>query len=326
MASTTMSGIYSVLDDERINARADFFTGLGQGVDGSWASLVGTVIPSMSETENYNWLGTVPQLRAWTGEALGKELPNYSHTITNVDYESTLRIQKGDIRRDKTGQIRQRVADLGRRAGTHWESLVSTLINNGQATTGSGAAYDSQAFFDTDHNDNAQGNQTNDLTSTEVPSANVGTATAPTAAEMANIIAETIAYMYGFTDDQGEPALGGMKNFVVMGGSAAVNGAVVQAIGSSLLSSGSTNPLSAFSGGMGVSIQPVFNSRISDTNGVYVFATDGDIGPFILQEEVPLSVAEDDPGPRSKDFYVIASATRAAGYGLWQRAALVTMS
>lgn len=325
--ATPSGGVYSVLDDERINGRADFFTGLGMGIDGSWAPQVGSLIPSNSETENYNWLGTVPQLQAWEGEAMGKELAQYSYTLTNVPYEATLRINKDDLRRDKTGQIRTRMTNLGFRAGTHWESLVSTLILNGEATT-NGAAYDSQAFFDTDHAESGS-NQTNDLTATEVPSANVTTAAAPTSSEMANVIVEAISHMQGLKDDQGEPVNGNANNWVIMGGTAALASAIHKAIGSELLDSGNSNPLMAFTRDTNVRVQGIHNPRLSaNTTKVYLFNTDstGDIGPFILQDEVGVGVVEDDPGPRSKNLYVMASATRAAGYGLWQKAALVTLS
>ena len=118
-------------------------------------------------------------------------------------------------------------------------------------------------------------------------------------------------------------------NWLVMVGTVPMAAAAHLAIGSNLLSSGSTNPLAAFTQSNGSAVRVVHNPRISaNTDNVYIFNTDtvGQMGPFILQDEVPVGIEEDDPGPRSKELYVIASAVRAAGYGLWQKAATCTLT
>lgn len=322
-------GIYSVLDDERINARADFFAGLGEGVDGSWASMVGTIVPSDSATENYNWLGTVPQLSVWEGEALLQQLPNYSATLTNQEYIAALGIGKKDIDRDKTGQIRTRVAGLGRRAAKHWESLVSTLIINSETASGtdiSGKAYDGQAFFDTDHSytgSNFTTNQSNDLSGGVW---NVATATAPTADEAAACVLDMVGGFYALKDDQGEPINGDARSFQIQVGTVALWSPFSQAVGLQNLASGASNPVAGLTS-RGISIEVVLNPRLSaKTTKVYGFRTDGDIKPFILQDEDPVTVEEEDPGITSKEIVVASKATRAAGYGLWQGAMLGTLS
>lgn len=323
------SGVYSVLDDERINGRADFFAGLGMGMDGTWATSVGSVVPSNSETENYNWLGTVPQLSVWEGEALKQQLPNYSATLTNVEYIAALGVNKNDIRRDKTGQIGQRMRGLGRRAATHWESLVSTLILAAESASGSdisGQAYDGQAFFDTDHSytgSNYTTNQSNDLSGGVW---NVATATAPTADEAAQCVLDMVGNFYALKDDQGEPINGDARNFQIQVGTVALWSPFSQAVGLQNLSSGASNPVSGLSQ-QGINIDVVLNPRLSaSTTKVYGFRTDGDIKPFILQDEVGLSVEEDAGTVTDKEVTIAATATRAAGFGLWQGAMLGTLS
>ena len=326
--------IYSVLDDERINARADFFASLGSRIESSWTSSVGSLITSASETENYNWIGTAPQLAAWEGEALLQELPNYSATLTNVEYLSGLKVDKADIRRDKTGQIRTRIANLGERAGKHWDTLVSDLILNGEtAASGSGIAgqaFDGQAFFDTDHSYTGSAyttNQDNDLVAGTLAALNVATATAPTSDEMADIIVGMIGTLQTFKDDQGEPINDDASSFLVMSGTAAINAAVVAAIGLQTLAQGASNPLAGYAGTGGLNLTAVLNPRLSaQTTSVYLFRTDGATRPFILQDEVPVNVYENDPGPTTRHLEVTAQATRAAGYGLWQHAVLGVMS
>jgi phage major head subunit gpT-like protein len=320
-------GVYRVLDDERINARADFFRGLGEGIDGSWAGMVGTIVPSDSATENYNWLGTSPQLSVWEGEALLQELPNYSATLTNIEYAAFLGIGKKDLDRDKTGQIRTRVAGLGRRAAKHWESLVSDLIIASETAAGtdiSGKAYDGQAFFDTDHSytgSNYTTNQSNDLSGGVW---DVTTATAPTATEAADCVVDAIGNIYSLKDDQGEPINGDARNFTIMVGTSALWAPFQKAVSLNNLASGADNPVAALGG---LSINVVLNPRLSaKTTKVYVFRTDGDIKPFILQDEDPVTVEEEDPGIKHKEIIVASKATRAAGFGMWQGAMVGTLS
>ena len=182
---------------------ADFYPRLEAAMETIWAPRVSIEIPSDRETEEYNWLGQVPVMREWVGERQEETLNKYSLTIRNFPYEATLPISLADLDRDKTGQLRQRVSDLALRTATHWNELLATFIDNGEAGT-SALAYDGQFFFDTDHNESGT-NQSNDLTSTEVPAANVADANAPTATEAANITTETVGHMMSLTDDKGEP-------------------------------------------------------------------------------------------------------------------------
>jgi hypothetical protein len=71
----------------------------------------------------------------------------------------------------------------------------------------------------------------------------VTTTTAPTATEWANTLLQTIGYMYGYVDDQGDPINGDARNFVVMVGTASLYAGLVQAIGlNSLASAVRTTP------------------------------------------------------------------------------------
>ena len=335
MSATSGVGIYRVLDDERINARADFFRGLGEGIDEGYAQSIGTLIESDSETEDYRWLGTSPMMSEWKGEALGQQLPNYAAFLRNKEYEATLQIQKADIRRDKTGQIRTRIAGLGNKAGRHWDDLVQTLIANSETAGGandgdlkdiSGRAFDNQAFFDTDHSytgSNYTSNQSNDLSSGVW---DVATATAPTPDEMAKCILEAVGTIHSFRDDQGDPINGGVRRFTVVAGTVQIQAAALQAIGLENLTSGASNPLRGLDG-KGITFDVVLEPRLSaKTTKLYVFGSGGDINPFILQDEVPVTVEEEDPGITKKYIYAMASASRAAGYGLWQKAVLGTFS
>lgn len=324
-----MSTIYSVLDDERINARADFFREYGIGVDGSWASSVGSIIASDSEVENYNWIGSSPQMGVWQGAAKLQQLPNYSATLTNLDYAAFLSIDKGDLRRDKTGQIRTRIGALGTRAATHWEDLASDLLIASETAAGtdiSGKSFTGQAHFDTDHSftgSNYTTNQSNDLSAGVW---NVATATAPTPDEAAKCVLDAIGSLYALKDDQGKPANGNAKSFTIMVGTAALWAPFKSAVGLDYLTSGASNPVMGLKTN-GITIDVILNPRLSaKTTKVYVMRNDGDIKSLILQDEVGVSVEEEDPGITSKEIVVASKAVRAAGYGLFTSAVLGTLS
>lgn len=298
-------------------------------IDGSWAGQLATRIDTDKETETYRWLGAAPPLREWLGYRLYQALGRYTMSITNSKYEASLRFDLDDIRRTvKSGnQIPVVLAEMAAKAAKHPEQLLTTLITNGDTTT-SGLAYDGQQFFDTDHSEGNSGTQKNDLTATEVPAADVTTATAPTATEWANTLLQTIGYLYSLVDDQGDPINGDARNFVVMVGTTALYAGLVQAINLNALASGADNPLKAMSG---ISVTPILNPRrAAATSEFDIFRTDGNVRPFIHQVEVPLitqmvgSGSETEFEEDAHKFGV--KVVEGAGYGYWQHAAEVTFS
>lgn len=312
-------GLYSTLDSRDIVA--DFYPRLEAEMENIWAAKISLTVPSDTETENYKWLGQVPALREWVGGRHEVPLNKYSMTLSNVEYEATLPIDVADLRRDKTGQLRVRVGDLARRTATHWNSLESTLISNGTAGN-SGLCYDGQYFFDTDH-DESGSNQSNDLTSSEVPASDVTTTAAPTATEAANIIVQTIGHIRTLTDDAGEPINQDAKRFMIMCTKGAIWAAFQNAVFQDNLGSNTvTNPVRGIQRD-GYSFEVVLNSRITAADAIYMFAMDGNL-PFVMQEEVPVSTQLIGEGSeeefKNKRHLFGVSATRAAGYAWWQSA------
>ncbi len=95
------------------------------------------------------------------------------------------------------------------------------------------------------------------------------------------------------------------------------------------LAQGFNNPLVAASN---YRVAPVCNVRLDSswTAQFAVFRTDGNVKPFILQEEVPIQVDAIAEGSElefneHKHHYGIW-ASRNVGYGYWQHAVLVTMA
>lgn len=307
-----------------------FYRRLEGAFDASWASLLGMLFPSNQASETYNWLGQVPQMREWGTGRLIKQLRSDGLTIVNKVFEATLRIDIDDKRRDKTGQINARIDELARRAAQHWETLLSTLIANGDGNT-SGLAYDGQFFFDTDHSEGASGTLLNDLAAAQVASLNVGTATAPSPAEMAQAVADVIGYMLGWLDDQGEPINGDARSFAVMCPTATIwSAALAAATKPTVLTAvgvSTPNPLDT----AGLSVKAIYNPRLAaNTTNFWVFRTDGTIRPFILQEEEGVKMDAIAEGSEleinSRQHQYGVTALRNAGYGMWQSAAQCTLS
>lgn len=305
-----------------------FYEALQQATGSSWLARLVMEFSSDQESETYKWLGMSPSMREWIGGRNPKGLRENGLTITNKTFEATLQILVDDLRRDKTGQIMLRIQEMADRVAAHPMSLISTLVNNGGGNT-NGLAYDGQYFFDTDHAEGASGTQKNALTSSEVGALNVGSATAPTANEMADCILGVLAYFYTYKDDQGEPINELAKQFVVMV-TPAMWGAAQAAVSSNLLNTGSggrDNPLLKMPG---ISIDVVSNARITATDKFYMFRTDGRAKPFILQNEESVSISAIAEGSehefKNNEHLYGVKAIRNVGYGMWQQAIQATLS
>jgi phage major head subunit gpT-like protein len=319
---------YSVLDSRDLVA--DFYPRLEAAMESIWAPLVAAELSSDRGTEEYAWLGQVPAMRKWVGGRAEEFLNKYTLSIQNFPYEATLPISIDDLRRDKTTQIRQRISDLAVRTATHWNSLLGTLIANGEAGT-SGLAYDGQFFFDTDHNESGT-NQTNDLTATEVPASDVATASTLTTTEAANIITQTLAHMMSLTDDKGEPINAQPTNVVILCTKVGHYNGLKTALGLNNLGTGSgnNNPVLAWSDfAIRVEYVPV---RVTAADKLYFFFGNPGMGttPLIRQNEVSVQTtligagSEEEFKNRRHLFGV--EAVRGVGYGMWQKAALVTLT
>jgi phage major head subunit gpT-like protein len=305
-----------------------FYQTLEAVLGASWASRVGMLFNSNQGSEEYEWLGMSPALREWIDGRQAKGLRSVGYTIVNKIFEATLAILVDDLRRDKTGQIMVRIDEMAARAVTHWEALLSALILVGDSTT----CYDGQYFFDTDHSELDSGTQINLVTASQVSALNVGTATAPTAAEMAECLMGVLAYFYTYLDDQGEPINGDARNFLVMV-PVPLWAPTVTAVSANLLNKAAgslDNPMQGLFK-QGINVDIVANPRLSSwTDKFAIFRTDGRAKPFILQEEEGLSVSavaegSEEEFKNNRHLYGI-KAIRNVGFGLWQHAIRATLS
>ncbi len=290
----------------------------------SWISKVGMLFPSDQESETYKWLGFTPALREWIGGRQAKGLRENGITIENKKFEATLELDVDDLRRDKTGQIQVRIDELADRVNEHWSKLLSTLIINAESQV----CYDGQYFFDTDHEEGDSGSQKNDLAAGDYGELNVAVAANPTANELADVILKMIQHMYSIKDDQGEPMNALARDFLVMV-PVGMWGNALQAVRSKLLNAGTgarENPLNNAE----VTINVTANPRLTWTDKLAIYRTDGRAKPFILQEEEAIkmsAIAEgsEEEFKNNRHLYGVKT-IRNVGYGYWQHAILATLS
>jgi len=305
-----------------------FYAALEQYIAADWIGAASMYFDSNQESETYKWLGQSPVMREWLGGRKAVGLRENGITVVNKKYEATMEIPVDWMRRDKTGQILVRIAEMARRAGSHWGSLLSTLITNGTGAT-SGLCYDGQYFFDSDHSEGDSGTQLNLLTSTQVAALDVTTAAAPTPVEAAKAILGVIGYMLAYKDDQGEPMNSDARDFLVMT-SPVLWQFLAPAVYNTSVNSGEDNPLRSLQANSDFRVRVVANPRLAYTTQFVTLRADAPAAPFIRQEEEGLSVkaiAEGSELEFTEDVHQYGiKALRNVAYGYWQYASHSTLS
>jgi len=283
--------------------KSEFFDRFGQ-VTTYWQDLT-TPVKSTTKTENYAFLGTVPQVREWGTGRLAKGLRSESYSVENQKYEATLEVDRDELSDDQTGQIRIRINELAARAATHKDFLLTQLMING-ATAGFNS-YDGVTYFNASHVSGDSGAQSNILTPAAVDTAN------PTIAEFQTALKDGIARILGFKDDQGEPMANTAAGLVAivpatmyMTALEAINTTIVQSVKNIL------------EGAARVITFP----RLTDASKWYLCKTDESVRPFIFQDREPLEFNAIEAGSeeefkREKYLYGVR-ARYAMTYGYWQ--------
>lgn len=300
----------------------NFYQRLEVATAASWVEAISMYFNSDQESETYKWLGQTPAMREWVGSRKAKGFHENGLTIENLKFEATLEIPVDWMRRDKTGQIMVRVNELADRTVTHWQSLLSALIANGE----SGVCYDGQFFFDTDHQEGEGPTQSNRHTVdiSAVPGAGADdTPTNPSPIQMQHMILTGVEKMLGIKDDQNEPLNEMARDFLVQVPTSLWKNAAA-AIRNPIVSGGDTNTLTNLDG---YNFQLAVNPRLDWTDKIAIFRTDGSAAPLIRQEEEGVtvsSVAEGSELEFQEDIHRHGvKALRNVGYGFWQGASLV---
>lgn len=308
----------STVVDTGLTSRAiigRFYRRLEDHAGAAWWTKLAMRFMSNQEAETYRWLGTVPQVREWVGGRQVRPLRANGVTIVNKTWESTIRVDADEQRRDKTGQIMVRINELARRVALHPNKLLTSLIEGGT----SGTAYDGVNYFSTSHSEGDSGTQSNSITH------DVATPTTPTSEEMYAAIVKGISQILSVRDDQGEPMNEAARAFLVMVPTGFLP-ATLQALSSQLLEM-TSNPLAT---AQPFAVEWVANPRLSWTDRFAVFRTDGETRPFIFQEELAVqmqALAEGSELEMNENQHQYGvKAIHEVGYGFWQDACLVRLT
>ena len=302
-----------------------FYNRLEQYLGSSWIDDVSMYFSSNQSSETYAWLGMAPKMREWVGARVADSLRENGMTITNVEYEATLNVLMSELRRDKTGQILIRIAEMADGTADHWTELLSTLITNGT----SAECYDGQFFFDDNHSEGESGVQKNLLTTSEVPALVAASATVPTPTEASKAILGVIAYMMQYVDDKGNYMNSSAREFTVMTAPVLWTH-LLPAMTNQLVGSGESNSLLNVANDQNFKIKIVANPRLAYTAQFVTFRTDAPTKALIRQEEVGVEIAAIAEGSEyafdNKQYKYGVSATRAVGYGDWRYASYSTLA
>ena len=301
-----------------------FYEALEIAAQASWVGPTSMFFDESDQaSETYKWLGMSPMLREWVGGRNAKGFRENGVTIENKTWEATLKVMVDDIRRDKTGQIRVRIAELAQRAVQHDAKLLSTLIINGESTV----CFDGQYFYDTVHSEGDSGTQSNDITVdiSALPVNQHGSTTSPSPEEMELVILKGVETLLGLKDDQGEPANEGATSFSVMMPVPYMH-AGLAATRNPVLTSGKTSTIVSSD----FNISSVVNPRLTWTDKLTVFRTDSPSKALIRQEEEGLSISAVAEGSElefnnNEHHYGIKKIGN-VGYGFWNKACLVQLT
>lgn len=295
-----------------------FVRALAAGSGAGWIDPISMLFTSDQDSETYKWLGQSPAMREWIGGRNTTGFRENGLTIVNKHFEASIEVLVSELRRDKTGQILMRIRELAARTNSHWASLLSTLIINGTSQV----CYDDQFFFDTDHVEGAnQTAQSNDLT-TDVSALPVevasGTPANPSAGQAQLAIMKSIAQILSFKDDKNEPMNEDAANFLVMVPTPLY---IPFSSAISIPRAAGTSPQEL---PVGLNVSVVVNPRLTGTDDFATFRMDGNVKPFIRQQET--DVALNVKGEGSEFEFDNAAhqygvdAWRNVGYGYWQHA------
>jgi phage major head subunit gpT-like protein len=292
-----------------------FYEALDTAVQSTWLDQVSSYFTSDQAAEEYPWLGAVPKMREAVGGRQAITLPENSLVIRNKHYEATIDFAVSDLRRDKTGQVKQRIAELADQSVLHFTELLSDAILLSESTL----SYDGQYHADTDHLEGNSGTQSN-LISTDIsalPTIVHGTTTAPSPEELQQAIIKSINQLIGLKDDRGRAMNNNARSFVVM---VPVSLWVV-AMNSQMMPNVAGTSVQMTTPAFSVSVVP--NANLSTwTDKFIVFRTDARTKAFIRQEETPLSLkvkAEGSDYEFDFDAHQYGVDTwRGVGNGRWQ--------
>lgn len=319
-----MANMSDIISPEFV--KAEFRRALEGDAGVPWVDAISTpIFDSSSASEKYVDLFDVPAMDVDRGLGAVGELVAKSLSLSNEAYAARLRVPDYLLRRDKTGQVLERIRDLARRVNEHWAKLISDKLDVAESTV---HWFSDQFVLDTDHSIGDSGTLDNDLSIdiSALPTSTSGSITDPSEEEAALSMLQGLSQFYTFKDTAGEPIMANSfrdESWLVM--SAPELAAHLQfAATAERLAQGRGNPL------RGMDIEVVGNARLSSWTSKFVIIRKRQKA-FIRQQETNPRIRHLGEGSTyfetNKETHLFsAKVDRAVGYGLWQDMVLVTLT
>jgi phage major head subunit gpT-like protein len=131
----------SIVNKASQGFRALFLRAYGAGTP-KWARIA-MKTTSTGASEVYDFLVSIPFMKELVGEAQIQNLAAAGFTITNKEFEATVKVKRAQIERDNRGIYGPAMSEMGRSATHHPDHLVAGLLNDGFTATD----YTGSAFF-----------------------------------------------------------------------------------------------------------------------------------------------------------------------------------
>lgn len=240
------------------------------------------IIPSTAPSEQYTWLGTLPEPREFLSGRDFQGIRDFTMTLANKTYEMSFIIDRESVEDDQHGQIQQRIAEVAEAWATWKDKAFITMLE------GTLTGFDSVTFFAATHAVGASGTWDNDYTD-----ATVSDPIHPTVAELKVELALLMGGATGITglwyakDDQGRPfgELARTKLRALIPPSFQIS--FIELVNSTMIST-SDNPF--WNNWCEIDVCPYLTAPTSSHGYFYIAACGATRKPFIFQERVPLEV------------------------------------
>lgn len=291
--------------------KTEFEAAYRSQVEDGIADQIATVINTTMPIQKYAWLGSTPPMREFLDERRPSGMTEYSVSIEDKTFESTIAVDRKAIEDDQLDLIRLRIRDLASRVSQHRHQIVIQSLLAG----GTGIGYDGQSFFNAAHAGFAGATYSNT------------TASVLSAAS----IAAGISAMMQLPDDTGTP-LGIVPDTLVVGPQTMwdaielIDSPVVVYKGTGSTGTSPTDYVNAFQGRLRLVVSPYITG--SQSAAWFLLDTKRPIKSVILQQrsDVPVefTAIESNSGSesafmRDRYFYGVRGRYN-VGYGLWQAA------
>ena len=129
---------------------------------------IAMITDSDGDLETYPWLGGIAQMREWKDERIPKNLLEHHFEVVNKTFEGSIAVDRDEIDDEKYGQTKIKIGQLADEAKRFMGSLIFTLVNQGNLSTGTGVfngvninCYDGNPYFSALHTEGLSGTQSN---------------------------------------------------------------------------------------------------------------------------------------------------------------------